>query len=142
MSWTTPRTWVGGEVLDASIFNTHVRDNIAWQYTGTGWSNVSGGVGFQNSWVDYGSPFTPTRYKKAGDIVEIQGLVKLGARPATIFTLPAGYRPIIDLIFASRDAGAASTYSELRVNTDGTVVCQVGANNAFFSVSCVFVADA
>jgi hypothetical protein len=28
MAWTTPRTWVTGEVLTASIFNTHVRDQI------------------------------------------------------------------------------------------------------------------
>ena len=28
MAWTTPRTWVAAEVPTASIFNTHVRDNL------------------------------------------------------------------------------------------------------------------
>ncbi len=27
MAWTTPRTWVAGEVLTAALMNTHVRDN-------------------------------------------------------------------------------------------------------------------
>lgn len=29
MAWTTPRTWVAGEVVTASIMNTHVRDNLS-----------------------------------------------------------------------------------------------------------------
>lgn len=28
MSWTTPRTWVSGELVTASLMNTHVRDNL------------------------------------------------------------------------------------------------------------------
>lgn len=28
MSWTTPRTWVAGENVTATIMNTHVRDNL------------------------------------------------------------------------------------------------------------------
>lgn len=28
MAWTTPRTWVAGEIPTAAIFNTHVRDNL------------------------------------------------------------------------------------------------------------------
>lgn len=28
MAWTTPRTWATGEVVTASIMNTHVRDNL------------------------------------------------------------------------------------------------------------------
>lgn len=27
MSWTTPRTWVAGEIVTAALLNTHVRDN-------------------------------------------------------------------------------------------------------------------
>lgn len=27
MSWTSPRTWVAGEILTAALLNTHVRDN-------------------------------------------------------------------------------------------------------------------
>jgi hypothetical protein len=28
MAWTTPRTWVSGELVTASLFNTHLRDNF------------------------------------------------------------------------------------------------------------------
>ena len=28
MGWTDPHTWVDGEVVDADIYNTHVRDNL------------------------------------------------------------------------------------------------------------------
>lgn len=28
MAWTTPRTWVAGELVTAAIMNTHVRDNL------------------------------------------------------------------------------------------------------------------
>lgn len=28
MAWTTPRTWVSGEVPTASVMNTHIRDNL------------------------------------------------------------------------------------------------------------------
>jgi hypothetical protein len=30
MAWTTPRTWVVGEVLTAANMNTHLRDNVSW----------------------------------------------------------------------------------------------------------------
>lgn len=28
MAWTTPRTWVDGELVTAALLNTHVRDNL------------------------------------------------------------------------------------------------------------------
>jgi len=28
MAWTAPRTWVSGELVTASLFNTHLRDNL------------------------------------------------------------------------------------------------------------------
>ena len=27
MAWTSPRTWVGGELVDDTLLNTHLRDN-------------------------------------------------------------------------------------------------------------------
>ena len=30
MAYTAPRTWTNGELIDASIMNTHVRDNIIY----------------------------------------------------------------------------------------------------------------
>jgi hypothetical protein len=49
MAWTTPRTWVAGELVTAALLNAHLRDNLnaltTWQsYTPT-WVNVSLGNG-------------------------------------------------------------------------------------------------
>lgn len=30
MAWTTPRTWVSGELVTAALLNTHVRDNLSY----------------------------------------------------------------------------------------------------------------
>ena len=46
------------------------------------------------------------------------------------------------MIWATHDAGGGTVYSELRVNMDGTVVCQVGPNNSYFSIQCVFLTEA
>ena len=55
MAWTTPRTWVTGEFVTASIMNTHVRDNL----------------NYLNSTLDYSSgTFTPTlAFATNGDAV-------------------------------------------------------------------------
>src|SRR5262245_7568818 len=34
MAWTTPRTWVAGELVTASMLNTHLRDNLNFLYGG------------------------------------------------------------------------------------------------------------
>lgn len=33
MAWTTPRTWVAGELVTAALMNTHVKDNLDYLYT-------------------------------------------------------------------------------------------------------------
>ena len=33
MAYTAPRTWTNGEVVDASIMNTHIRDNLIYLKT-------------------------------------------------------------------------------------------------------------
>ena len=32
MAWTSPRTWVSGELVTASLMNTHIRDNETFLY--------------------------------------------------------------------------------------------------------------
>lgn len=64
---------------------------------GTGWSNLSFGSG----WTDYGSGFMPGSYKKVGDLIFLRGLVKrTSGSGTTITTLPSGYRPPAQLLFA------------------------------------------
>ena len=69
-------------------------DNVAW-------TEVLGGVGFQNSWVNYGGGASTAGYRKVGKTVYLKGLVKTGNNATTIFTLPSGYRPTNTVSFAS-----------------------------------------
>lgn len=39
MAWTTPRTWVAGEVVTAAILNTHIRDNL--NAIGAAWTSYT-----------------------------------------------------------------------------------------------------
>lgn len=42
MSWTSPRTWLTGELVTAALLNTHVRDNL--NYAKTAYSDVDNGT--------------------------------------------------------------------------------------------------
>lgn len=142
MAWTTPRTWTDGEVPTAAIFNTHVRDNIAWHHSGDGaWTSPAIGGG----WSAYDATNWPVRYCHIGPFVRVEGLIAGGASGSTVFTLPATYRPGNDLIWCPSDSGAGAPnagYSELRINTDGTVVAYLVSNNAWFCLGATFVAEA
>jgi hypothetical protein len=35
MAWTTPKTWVAGELVDATDLNQHIRDNMTYLYNAT-----------------------------------------------------------------------------------------------------------
>jgi len=39
MAWTTPRTWVDGEVVTAALMNAQMRDNLSYLYS-NGWRVV------------------------------------------------------------------------------------------------------
>lgn len=63
-----------------------------WHYVGD-----AGEPAFENSWVNYDDTgATQTRvafYRDPLGVVRLKGLCKNGTDGATIFTLPAGYRP-------------------------------------------------
>lgn len=43
MTWTSPRTWIAGEVVSAALMNTHLRDNLieVGPNTGSGWTSYT-----------------------------------------------------------------------------------------------------
>jgi len=98
-----------------------------------GWTAAS----YSNSWVDFGSGFAGAQYyKDPNGVVHIQGLVKSGsAGNATIFTLPAGYRPQERLMFATY---VMTGVARLDINSDGTVVMPTGGSTTWSSISCSF----
>jgi len=83
-------------------------------------------VTFQNGWVNYGSGFPPCTYwKDAMGIVHLEGLVQGGTINATVFTLPAGYRPGVlsgagSIMFATTQATPVSI-CDLRIDYNGNL---------------------
>lgn len=96
------------------------------------WIEVLGGIGFQNSWANFGPPYETAGYSiSSGDkIVRLKGLIAGGTLTATVFTLPVGFRPAKNRLFSSTANGAAGV---LVIDTAG-VVTPEGASNAYFSL--------
>ena len=73
MAWTTPRTWVSGESVTASMLNTHVRDNFLsfgrWTDYLPTWTSNGVGPGIGNGRI-------AGRYAKAGRTVAISFLLQ------------------------------------------------------------------
>lgn len=58
MAWTTPRTWIPGELLTASLLNTHLRDNLLDRYN-------NGGI--FHSYVAFDAVITPTQINSSAN---------------------------------------------------------------------------
>ena len=88
---------------------------------GSNWTTLSYGTG----WASYGSPFPAMQYRKFGDIVELAGLAKrTSGSNANVGTLPAGYRPANQKMFATIvHNGTAEIVCRLDVDTAGNIVC-------------------
>jgi hypothetical protein len=85
------------------------------------WTSFS----LQNSWVDYGQPFSSAGYTKTtGGVILLKGLVRSGSGPV-IGYLPPGYRPALPIMFqvTSNQAGA-----RLDIYPDGSVYMSTGSN--------------
>lgn len=85
---------------------------------------------FQGTWVNFDiTSFRGARFWKDGmDIVHVEGLVKSGAVPGTIFILPAGYRPGGALVFPT---DTNSGHGRVDVAATGNIVAQSGGATYF-----------
>lgn len=130
--WHEPKTWKPGSLeITAPVLNYELRDLLRYFYDTligpdfeTGWVDVDGGIGFQNSWIDAGSPQALAAYIKEGNWVSLRGVIEGGAVPSIAFTLPVGYRPpyIHRIPVVSNNA-----YGQIQVDTDGDVSISVGS---------------
>jgi hypothetical protein len=78
------------------------------------------------AWANYGSPFNPPGYyKDKAGIVHLRGLVMSGAVPSAIFTLPAGYRPANQELFA---VAANNAFGRVDVLPSGDVQFSLGSS--------------
>lgn len=114
---------LSGTVADAQV------TDVSW----TAFSGTACGSGqFCNSWVAFGGGFTTPSYsaKELNGRVCLKGLVKTGTTTAgtAIVNVPSGFRPTEQHIFPARMSGPAA--SEIRVQTNGNVVCGDSGCNA------------
>ena len=93
---------------------------------------------FLNSWVNFASGNATAAYRKDGEgTVHIKGLVKSGTIGQPIFTLPVGFRPLLDHNIATISNEAVG---RLEIEADGDVVPAIG-DNTFFSIHISFPAE-
>ena len=83
---------------------------------------------FQNSWVNFGGTREDAGfYKDKFNRVWLSGSIKNGTVPATIVTLPAGYRPENLLNYSSID-GTGTPSARLTIDSTGQLAIQAGNN--------------
>jgi len=140
MAWTTPRTWVAGEVPTAAIMNAHVRDNlnalkdppqaVAENYnatlstTSTSFANITGAevtitttggramIGFQISQTASGGTSSDfTCYE-----ITIDGTAVSGHANGVLITYMGAPLSFVHLT-AALSAGAHTIRVQWRVNT-------------------------
>lgn len=122
MAWTTPRTWVTGELVTAALLNTHLRDNLAAITESD-----------STEWIDYVPTYTnltsttPTivaRYQIISGIVTVRWSYILGSTPTVgdvrvslpVSAATSGYQGLITTI------GAAGLHDANGSNWQGTVL--------------------
>lgn len=131
---TRKGVWVGHQPAVGSVI-TYIDEGrgipIVLGSSGvSGWTQAT----LVNSWVNYGLTWDTAAYRKVGDIVYLRGLVKNGSIPGAIFTLPSGYRPPADILFAA-DMDA-NKHARIDVYTSGIVHCQGGdGTNVYLTLS-------
>ena len=91
-----------------------------------GWTDVTFGTG----WSNYGNGFSNVKYKKFGDLVFIKGMATSGANLwatyPTILTLPVGFRPSSQLLFAT-EAGSTARFD---ITAAGAIVYSNGGTGS------------
>lgn len=87
MAWTSPRTWVAGEIPTAATFNTHVRDNF--KAIGDAWTAYTPTL---SNWTLSNGTLTGA-YLQAGKLVIFRILYTVGSTDTKsggpVFSLPA-----------------------------------------------------
>lgn len=100
-------------------------------------------VTYSNSWVDFGSPYSPVAYRQVNADIELRGVAKSGTATdgTTIFTLPPHLRPLNTILLVVPSGTTATTYATvctLKIATDGTVKLYGAGGNGYISFDGVF----
>lgn len=129
-----PANVAGKLAVDANN-NLTLSDASVWRNV---WIPVLGGVGFQNSWSNYGFGYVAAAYLlDSFGFVHLRGNVKGGSiGGATIFTLPVGFRPTGSEFLTVASGSGTGTYTLARIiiTSAGLVQAMVG-DNGLYSLS-------
>ena len=87
------------------------------------------------SYTSYGAPYGPIKYRKIGNIVNIQGIIS-NASVGVVFTLPVGFRPDRQLIFYPSVSGGGISRLDIRQN--GDVFIDTTSTSGWYSLTCTF----
>jgi len=121
-SFLTLISYVDGSAIDGLKVESDGDITLHNQINQQAWQDAS----FSNSWVNYGGVHaTAQYYLDTQGTVHLKGLVKDGTLPATMFTLPVGYRPAAKELFGIISTGA---FGRVSIDTDGTVDIDTGTN--------------
>lgn len=78
-------------------------------------------------WVNYGSGYTNTRFRKSNGMVYIQGLIANGTMGSAAFVLPEGCRPSNGTMIFGTNGSAGAHRTD--IDSAGNVVPNGGTNN-------------
>jgi hypothetical protein len=125
-----------GTANPTNITANDANPNVDLEITGSirqdGWVDV----GLENGWENYGGNFNSAGYfRDKNGIVHLKGLVRFGAVNTRLFTLPVGFRPARNELFAiMAHDGSSHTVSRVTVLSDGQVFIHDlgGAGWAFY----------
>jgi hypothetical protein len=128
MTWTTPRTWVSGELVTSANLNTHIRDDLTDLRSSSDWLTPV----LLNGWTQ--GFLSPVRYLRRGSWVYIKGQVTGGTFSVPCFTLIPGFRPSFTLMFSCWGQDSVSNEQQERfdINTNGDVNPVLGDNASFY----------
>lgn len=117
--------------------------SLAWPVTPLEAWHVVGAAGqpaFANGWANTGAGYAGAQfYKDPAGIVHVEGFVTGGTLNTGVFTLPVGYRPAANLVFASWQNGV---YCGLQVLSTGVVQQISAAAVVNFTITCSFRQEA
>jgi len=136
--------FAGQQIYETDTNLVYVYSGSAWvkvlqqkSTTTTGWTNAT----YTNSWVSYGSTFSPARYIKDDlGVVHLDGLIMNGTIGTSAFTLPAGFRPAYQQIYAA--LCNPNAIGRLDILTNGQVQPAAGSNVSFSLAGVTFLAEA
>ena len=119
-----------GLTIDSSGDLTFTGSNTVTP-TDSGWITPTLNSGF----TGYSSPYGTIKYRKIGNIVNIQGITNEAVANSVVFTLPVGFRPERRLVLATPNA---NSLGRLDIDQNGDVRQDAIASSSWFSLNCTF----